>query len=171
MAVRTRHLALAAAALAIGAAAYFALPGSATVSAAPAVRYTLLDGSEHGLADLKGRVVLINFWATSCASCVAEMPQIVATHEQFKARGYETVAVAMSYDTPAFVSHFAESRQLPFAVVFDRSGTIAHSFGDVALTPTSYLLDKQGRIVKRYVGKPDFDALHGLIDELLRQEG
>lgn len=168
MAVWTRHLALAAAALAIGAAAYFALPGGATATAAPALRYTLLDGSEHSLADLKGKVVLVNFWATSCASCVAEMPQIAATHEKFKARGYETLAVAMSYDTPGLVSHFAKSRQLPFSVAIDRSGAIAQGFGDVPLTPTSYLLDKQGRIVKRYVGQPDFDALQGLIDELLQ---
>jgi peroxiredoxin len=167
MAVRTRYLALAAAALAISAAAYFALPGSATVSAAPAVRYTLLDGSEQSLADLKGKVVLVNFWATSCATCVAEMPQVAATYEKFKARGYDTVAVAMSYDPPAYVARFAQARQLPFSVAVDRSGTIAQGFGDVKLTPTSYLLDKQGRIVKRYVGAPDFDALHRLIDALL----
>jgi peroxiredoxin len=169
MAVWTRYLAPAAAALAIGAGAYVALPGSATVSAAPAVRYTLLDGSEHGLADLKGKVVLINFWATSCTTCVAEMPQIAATHEKFKDRGYDTVAVAMSYDPPDDVARFAQTRKLPFAVTLDRSGTIAQGFGDVKLTPTSYLLDKRGRIVKRYVGAPDFDALRGLIDELLLQ--
>ncbi len=168
MAGLIRYLAPAAAALAIGAAAYFALPGGATVSAAPPVRYTLLDGSEHGLRDLKGKVVLVNFWATSCATCVAEMPQIAATHEKFKARGYETVAVAMSYDPPAYVARFAQTRKLPFGVAVDRGGTIAQGFGDVKLTPTSYLLDKQGRIVKRYVGAPDFDALHGLIEDLLR---
>jgi peroxiredoxin len=168
MAGWTRYLALAAAALAISAGAYVALPGSATVSAAPPVRYTLLDGSEHGLADLRGKVVLVNFWATSCATCVAEMPQIAAMHEKFKARGYETVAVAMSYDPPGYVARFAQTRQLPFGVAVDRGGTIAQGFGDVKLTPTSYLLDKQGRIVKRYVGAPDFNALHGLIDELLR---
>jgi peroxiredoxin len=168
MAVWTRYLALAAAALAIGAGAYFALPGGATVGTAPPLRYTLLDGSEHGLADLKGKVVLINFWATSCAPCVAEMPQIAATHEKFKARGYDTVAVAMSYDPPDDVARFAQTRKLPFGVALDRGGTIAQGFGDVKLTPTSYLLDKQGRIVKRYVGVPDFDALHGLVDELLQ---
>lgn len=111
--------------------------------------------------------MLVNFWATSCTTCVHEMPQIVATHNKFKARGYDTLAVAMSYDTPAYVASFAESRQLPFQVAIDSTGEVAKGFGDVRLTPTSFLIDKQGAIVKRYVGAPDFAALQQLIEELI----
>lgn len=135
---------------------------------APQINYTLLDGRKASLGDLRGKVVLINFWATSCTSCVAEMPQIVATHEKFKSRGFETLAVAMSYDPPAFVANFAESRKLPFGVVIDNTGAIAQGFGDVRLTPTTFLLDKRGAIVRRYVGPPDFDALHRQLDQLLQ---
>jgi peroxiredoxin len=77
--------------------------------------------------------------------------------------------VAMSYDPPAYVSKFAESRKLPFSVAIDNTGAIADRFGDVKLTPTSYLIDKHGNSVKRYVGAPDFNALHDLIDKLLTQ--
>ena len=111
--------------------------------------------------------LLVNFWATSCTTCVKEMPEIVATHEKFKARGYNTVAVAMSYDPPAYVASFAETRKLPFGVAIDNTGAVAQAFGDVRLTPTTFLLDKRGGIVKKYVGAPDFAALHGLIEELL----
>jgi peroxiredoxin len=139
--------------------------------AAPAVSYTLLDGSKSSTAAQRGRVLLVNFWATSCVSCVAEMPQIVSTHQKFKARGYETVAVAMEYDQPAAVARFAQSRALPFAVAFDERGEVARAFGDVKLTPTTFLIDRQGRIVERYLGTPDFAALDKLIGELLAEPG
>jgi len=136
---------------------------------APAVSYTLLDGRKGSTESLRGKVVLVNFWATSCSICVAEMPQVVATHEKFKGRGYDTLAVAMRHDPPAYVVRFAESRRLPFGVAIDNTGEIASSFGDVQFTPTTFLIDKRGNIVKRFVGTPDFAALQGLIDRLLAE--
>ncbi|NDY92658.1 peroxiredoxin family protein [Ideonella livida] len=134
---------------------------------APDVRFTRLDGGVTGLSALQGKVVLVNFWATSCTTCVGEMPHLVSTFQKFQAQGYETVAVAMSYDPPDFVANFVKSRQLPFTVALDHDGGVAKAFGDIRLTPTSLLIDKRGRIVKRYVGAPDFAALHQLIGELL----
>lgn len=136
---------------------------------APVVAYTLLDGTPKQSDALKGKVVLVNFWATSCTTCVAEMPKIIATHEKFRARGYDTLAVAMSYDPPAYVARFAESRKLPFGVAIDNTGAIAKAWGDIKITPTTFLVDKRGVIVKRFVGEPDFAALHGLIDKLLQE--
>jgi peroxiredoxin len=156
------------AAVAIGATAYVALRGTGHESA-PNVPYTLLDGKQGNLEQLRGKVVLVNFWATSCVTCVKEMPQLVATHQKYSPRGYETLAVAMSYDPPAYVANFADSRQLPFSVALDGSGEIAKRFGDVRLTPTTYLINKRGEIVKRYVGEPDFAALHRLVEELLAE--
>ncbi len=136
---------------------------------APDVGYTLLDGSQSTTRQLRGKVVLVNFWATSCTTCVHEMPKIVATHEKFKARGYETLAVAMSHDPPAYVINFAETRKLPFGVVIDNTGQFAKRFGEVQLTPTSVLINKRGEIVKRFVGEPDFVALHQLVEKLLAE--
>lgn len=155
--------------LTVGVGIALGLRGFGVASPAPAVGYTLLDGRTSNIAQLRGKVVLVNFWATSCTTCVREMPNIVATHEKFKARGYETLAVAMSYDTPAYVINFAQTRALPFNVAFDKSGEIAKSFGDVTLTPTTVLINKRGEIVKRYVGEPDFVALHELVEKLLAQ--
>jgi len=143
--------------------------GCSKPEAAPAVAYTRLDGSQSDLASLRGKVVLVNFWATSCTTCMHEMPQIIATHQKFKAQGFDTLAVAMSYDPPAYVSNYAQSRQLPFQVAIDNTGVIAKQFGDIRLTPTTVLINKRGEIVKRYVGEPDFGALHQLIGELLAQ--
>jgi peroxiredoxin len=158
---------IAVAALAIG--SFLAFQGLGRSESAPNVGYTLLDGTKVTTADLRGKVVLINFWATSCTTCVHEMPQIVSTYEKFRQRGYETLAVAMSYDPPAYVINFAESRKLPFGVAIDNTGAVAQSFGNVQLTPTSVLLNRRGEIVKRYVGEPDFPALHALVEKLLAE--
>ncbi|MEX1166928.1 MAG: TlpA disulfide reductase family protein [Hydrogenophaga sp.] len=136
---------------------------------APPSTFVLLDGSTATTADLVGKVTLVNFWATSCVSCVKEMPALVATYNKFKDRGFDTLAVAMSYDPPPLVVNFAQSRQLPFKVALDNTGQIAKDWGDVQLTPTTYLVDKQGKIVKKYLGEPNMEALHALIDDLLKK--
>ena len=156
-------------ALGLAAVAYLGFAGWAGHERAPNAVFTLLDGSRSNIESLHGKVVLVNFWATDCTACVHEMPQIVATHQKFKARGYETLAVAMSYDPPAYVINFAETRKLPFGVVIDNTGEIARSFDQVQLTPTSVLINKRGEIVKRYVGEPDFMALHQLVEKLLAE--
>lgn len=136
---------------------------------APDFSFTLLDGTKGSTRELRGKVVLLNFWATSCVSCVKEMPQLVDTHRKFRDRGFETLAVAMSYDPPAYVANFAQTRALPFGVVIDNTGAIAAGFGNVKLTPTTFLIDKRGAIVKRYVGEPDFAALHALVEKLIAE--
>ena len=145
-----------------------ALAGCAQESA-PQSTFVLLDGSSRTTADMKGKVTLVNFWATSCTTCVAEMPQVVATYDKYKGRGYDTLAVAMSYDPPSYVVNFAETRKLPFKVAIDNTGKVAEAWGDVKLTPTTYIVNKQGQIVKKYVGAPNFDELHKLIEKLLAE--
>src|SRR6478735_4478382 len=151
--------------LAIGAALYLGAGGDA----APQSTFVLLDGSSKTTQDLKGKVTLVNFWATSCTTCVAEMPKIVQTYEKYKGKGYDTLAVAMSYDPPSYVVNYTETRKLPFKVAIDNTGAVAKAWGDVQLTPTTYVVNKQGEIVKRYVGEPDFAELHKLIEQLLAE--
>jgi peroxiredoxin len=155
--------AVAAAVLAIGSGAYLA----GLAEPAPSSTFVLLDGSTKTAKDLHGKVTLVNFWATSCVTCVAEMPKLVATWRQFHGRGYETLAVAMQYDPPAYVVNYAQTRQLPFGVAIDNTGAVARAWGDVKLTPTTFLVNRSGEIVRRYVGEPDFAELHRLIEQLL----
>lgn len=146
-----------------------ALPACTSSEPAPPSTFVLLDGSQTTTSDLVGKVTLVNFWATTCVSCVKEMPELAATYQKFKDRGFETVAVAMSYDPPSYVVNFAQSRQLPFKVAIDNTGEVARAWGEVKLTPTTFLVNKRGEIVKRYVGEPDFAALHQLLDKLLSE--
>ena len=138
-------------------------------SVAPPSTFVLLDGSEHTTQDLQGKVTLVNFWATSCTTCVAEMPEIIATHNKYHAKGFDTLAVAMSYDPPSYVVNFAESRKLPFKVALDNTGAVAKAWGDVRLTPSTFIVNKRGEIVKSFVGAPNFPELHQLIEKLLAE--
>jgi peroxiredoxin len=166
MSIRNRWI-LGVAAVAVAAAgAFFVSTGS---SAAPQSTFVLLDGSKKTTADLKGKVALVNFWATSCTTCVAEMPKIIATYDKYQSKGYDTLAVAMSYDPPSYVVNYAQTRKLPFKVAIDNTGAVARAWGDVQLTPTTFLVNKRGEIVKRYVGEPDFGQLHQLIEKLLAE--
>jgi len=159
---------LAAAALVVGG-WLLAFDGLGGVRQLPDVGYTLLDGTHASTGDLRGKVVLINFWATDCVTCEHEMPQLAATYEKFRARGYETLAVATSHDRPEVVRSYAASRRLPFRVAHDRDGSVARTFGQLQMTPTSLLVNRHGEIVKRYYGEPDFVALAKLVDELLAE--
>lgn len=145
------------------------LSGCSDSHAAPESTFVLLNGSKQNTADMKGKVTLVNFWATSCVTCVAEMPKIISTYDKYKSQGYDTMAVAMSYDPPSYVVNYAETRKLPFKVAIDNTGAVAKAWGDVQLTPTTYLVNKRGEIVKTYVGEPDFAALHQLIEKLLAE--
>lgn len=136
---------------------------------APRFAYTLLDGTRAHSDALRGQVVLVNFWATTCAVCVQEMPELVATHRRHAARGLQTLAVAMAYDPPASVAMFAERRALPFGVVIDNTGAIAQAFGPIEGTPTTLLIDRQGQIVRRWLGKPDFEDLNARVERLLAE--
>jgi peroxiredoxin len=126
---------------------------------APDVGYVLLDGRQQRLADLRGHVVLVHFWATGCAPCVAEMPRLAQTWRRFAPQGFETLAVSVRDDPPAQVINFARSRKLPFGVVIDLTGEVAGRFGRIDETPTSVLVDARGREVARWSGPTDFDAL------------
>ena len=144
---------------------YFSLSAK---PAMPLVTFTNLKGDKIQAQQLRGKVVMVNFWATSCATCIAEMPQMVETYQKYHAQGLEYIGVAMSEDPPNYVVNYAETRQLPFQVALDTDGSLARAFGNVRMTPTTFLIDKQGHILKRYLGKPSFEELHGLLEQALK---
>jgi peroxiredoxin len=158
-----RYIAMAVVAVAIAVAGYFAFNGTQRV---PDATFTLLSGQKVSTADLKGKVYLINFWATNCDTCMKEMPAMVDTYNRYKGKGLEFVAVAMNYDAPMYVTNYAQTRSLPFKVAMD-DGSAAKQFGNVQLTPTTFVVDREGKILKRYVGEPSFQELNTLLDKAL----
>ncbi|HQS82751.1 MAG TPA: TlpA disulfide reductase family protein [Thiobacillus sp.] len=155
---------IAVAVLAIAGAIFYALmdrPG------APAVTFTTLEGKPIVLDELRGKVVLVNFWATSCPGCIKEMPDMVESYKLYRDRGFEIIAVAMSYDPPNYVLNFVQTRQLPFPVALDVDGAHARAFGNVQLTPTSFIIGKDGRILEQKLGELDFVRLNALLEREL----
>ncbi|HEX2830380.1 MAG TPA: TlpA disulfide reductase family protein [Burkholderiales bacterium] len=139
-------------------------------TAAPAVAFTSIKGERLTTRDLRGRVVLVNFWATDCVVCMKEMPRMVTTYKKYQPRGFEFIAVAMRYDPPNYVLNYTEKNALPFRVALDPLGEIAKAFGDVKLTPTSIVIDKRGNVVARIIGEPDFAKLDALIEAKLAEQ-
>ena len=158
-----RYIVMAVIAGVIACTGYFAFGGQQRV---PDATFTLLSGQKVSTSDLKGKVYLINFWATNCDTCMKEMPQMVNTYNRFKGQGLEFVAVAMNYDAPMYVTNYTQTRQLPFKVAMD-DGSAAKQFGNVQLTPTTFVVDKNGKILKRYVGEPQFAELDQLLQKAL----
>lgn len=140
-------------------------------TAAPPVTFVSLQGEKITTADLRGKVVLVNFWATDCPTCIKEMPDIIKTYNKYREQGFETIAVAMKHDPPNYVLNYAEKNALPFKVALDPQGELARAFGEVKLTPTTFIIDRRGNIVNRILGEPDFARLHALLEEKLKEQG
>jgi peroxiredoxin len=155
---------LAAGVVAIAVAGYFVLSAR---QVAPDVTFVGLDGEKITSKSLRGKVVMVNFWSTDCSTCVHEMPEMVKTYNRFKGKGMEFVAVAMNYDPPNYVINYVQTRALPFKVALDVQGNLAKSFGNVSMTPTTFVIGKDGTILKRYLGEPEFNGLNQLLEKEL----
>jgi len=126
-----------------------------------------ITGERFHLSDFRGKPLLLTFWATDCPSCVDEIPHLMDLYKKHHANGLRIIAIAMYYDPPSHVVALTESMRLPYPVVLDLTGNHAKSFGDVALTPTTFLLDGEGRVRFQVTGPFDKNDLSKRIDALL----
>ena len=133
-------------------------------SQAPNITFTTIEGKKINMADLKGKVVLINFWATDCPGCIKEMPELINTYNLYKPKGFEVISVAMPYDPPAQVFNYTRQKSLPFPVMHDGFSEVTEAFGGVNLTPTAFVFDKKGNRLQRTIGELDFAKLHQLLN-------
>ena len=133
----------------------------------PEIRVTSITGEAFQLYQVKNNFTIINFWATDCPGCIKEMPGLAATYNQFRGQGLEIIAVSMSYDPPNHVLNFTQKNKIPFPVVLDIDGQIAQSFENIRLTPTSILIDKNGKIIDKVIGELDFNKLDALLKKHL----
>lgn len=125
----------------------------------PEVSLTTLDGDTINLAEKRGKPYLITFWATTCPGCVAEMPHLIELYKDLSPKGFDIIAVAMSYDPPNQVVAMRDAKQIPYPIALDITGELAKAFGDVRLTPTTFLVGNNGRILQQKLGELDMDAV------------
>lgn len=136
----------------------------------PAYSAPDLSGREVAFADYLGDVVLINVWATWCGPCRVEMPSIQASYERYRDRGFTVLAVSIDAGRGygEKVADFVDEYGLQFPILLDPDGRITRLLRTVGV-PETFVLDREGRIVKRLIGASDWDseANRALIEELL----
>lgn len=133
-----------------------------------------LDGAFGGvgeISDMRGRVVILNFWATWCAPCIAEMPSLQTLYRKFEDDDFEIVAVSLDKEGAPVVKQFAERHRLTFAMVVDPRGTTEESYRLMGV-PETYVIDKDGIIIERVLGPRDWndDATIRKFADLLGRE-
>ncbi len=137
--------------------------------AAPDFTLPDLDGEAHSLAEFRGKVVMLNFWATWCPPCRREMPSMQRLYEKYGERGLVVVAVNQ-FEDPDLVFEFTGRLSLEptFPILFDRESRVSEQYKVKGL-PTTYLLDREGRIHYRAIGGREFDhpEVEALIEGLL----
>lgn len=124
---------------------------------APALRLEDLDGNTHDLAKLKGKVVLINFWATWCPPCRREMPSMERLSQALDGEAFSVLAVDVGENTDT-IETFTGQLDIPlrFPILLDHSSRVMQAW-KVAGLPTTFLVDKNGRVVASAIGGREFD--------------
>lgn len=131
---------------------------------APLATFTTITGDTFSLTDFRGKPVLITFWATDCASCVKEIPHLISLYDRYHAQGLEIIAVAMYYDLPSHVVEMSRDKQIPYQVVLDLKAQHARAFGQVQLTPTTFLISPNGQLVSKTIGAVTLTELQNQIE-------
>ena len=144
------------------------LGSSKKYSFTPDTTFTTITGERITLKALHGKPVLVTFWATSCASCVKEVPDLITLYNQFHPQGFEVIAIAMTYDKPNHVVTMTKENKLPYHVVLDITGAHAKAFGRVWATPTTVLIGTDGTVSKNIIGAFDLMAMQTRIQQLLK---
>jgi thiol-disulfide isomerase/thioredoxin len=137
-------------------------------TAANTSEFTTITGTKLSLPELRGKPVLVTFWATSCGSCMAEIPHLIELYNRFHPKGLALIAVAMSYDPPNQVVAMAKAKNLPYAISLDINGEHAKAFGGIWATPTTYLIGADGTISWDTVGMFVPDELANRIEQELK---
>jgi len=138
---------------------------------APPVSFKTLKSAVPLKMNQLGKPLLVNFWSTSCVVCLHEMPHLAEVYREFKPQGFEMVAVAMPFDRPSDVVELSERNDWPFLVAIDLDNQITESFGDIRVTPTAFLIDKNGDIAEKYVGAIDLTKFRARLTKLVRADG
>jgi len=129
------------------------------IKLAPEINLTTITGKNIQLAQLKGRPVIINFWATDCKSCIEEIPHLIELYKQYHPKGLEIVAITMYYDPPSHVVSMTKAKKIPYHVALDLKADHANAFGQIELTPTTLLISPSGHIVMHTTGKFDINDM------------
>jgi len=125
-----------------------------------------IDGSINKLSDFKGKVIILDFWATWCPPCRAEIPHFVELYDEYKNKGLEVIGVSLDSNPEKALPPFIEEYDINYTMLVSDRG-VTDSYGGVRSIPTTFVIDREGRIRKKYIGYRDKNVFEKDIEELL----
>lgn len=143
-------------------------PGSG-LQTAPNVSFKTIDGKSITLSELKGKPYILTFWATDCPGCVAEIPHLVDLYKEYAGQGLRIIAIAMPHDDLDAINTMRRLKGMSYDIAFDRTGELTQAFGNVMVTPTSYLVTPEGKIALQKIGEMDMKAVEHQIATMLKK--
>ncbi|MCU7837595.1 MAG: TlpA family protein disulfide reductase [gamma proteobacterium symbiont of Taylorina sp.] len=134
---------------------------------APDASFKDLQGNTFNLAQLRGKPLIVNFWATTCPGCVLEIPALVELSNKYASQNLHVIGVAMDYDPLSQVTEMVRQKNISYTIVPDTKGEIAKAFGNVSLTPTTFFITKEGLISRHKLGEMGHAELETSIQNIL----
>lgn len=154
--------------LLVGLVGLFYFNGGA-INKVPDIAISTIHGEKIALSTLSGKPALITFWATDCPGCIKEIPHLKAIHADYTAKGVPIIAIAMKHDRPDHVIAMADAKKLPYKIALDPMGEAAQAFGNVRLTPTTFLIAPDSTIVMHKLGVFNEKKMRQQLDSLLAE--
>jgi peroxiredoxin len=135
---------------------------------APDFELLSLDGRQISLSQFRGKVVILDFWATWCKPCRLELPHFAALHQEFGKDALQIVGVSLDRVGSAEVTAFVKEWKIPYIVVMG-NGEVVKNYGGIRGIPTTFVIDKDGNIYRKYVGYRDKEVFENDIRTLLQK--
>lgn len=136
----------------------------------PDITLETMDGEKINLADQTGKVVLINFWATWCAPCRKEIPDLIDLYAQFQSEGLKIIGIAVDQDGAEVVKPFVQKQKINYPIVLDPDQSIESHFDAMYGLPTTYVVSPEGQIVRRILGIFPIEEMKPELKEMLNAQ-
>tara|TARA_B100001250_G_scaffold400998_1_gene412318 strand:- start:4443 stop:4928 length:486 start_codon:yes stop_codon:yes gene_type:complete len=135
---------------------------------APDVYLNFIDGQKVNIKSYRGNPLLVTFWSITCSYCLKEIPELTRLYNELNPYGFEIIGIAMSYDQPNKVIELSKKKQIPYSIALDINSDAEQAFGSIRTTPTSFLIDPNGKIIQHNVGTMNLKKLRSKIKKLLQ---
>lgn len=134
----------------------------------PAPEFSLKDmnGEERKLSDFRNKAVIITFWATWCPPCRAEIPHFKSLYEEYKEKGLEVVGIALDQGGVKDVKPFAEKNKITYPILLANQ-KVVEDYGGIRGIPTTFVIDRKGNIIEKFIGYRDKEVFEAAIKKLL----
>ena len=133
----------------------------------PDITLEAIDGHPLALQTLRGKPSLVVFWASTCETCIKELPELIELYNHYSPKGLQVIGIVIYYNNPKEAIAMVQNKKIPYRILLDRDYKATYAFGNVQHTPTSFLISPDGKIVYRETGKTNFAAINKSLQNLL----